>query len=145
MRTLIFILFILITSKGFCQQKDNPLEEGLIGKEAQLNMYHNFADLEKLNKDVLVRIYTTRVMAMMELLPFCALNAEKAKTLETLGIPNTKDNIKILSKYIKSKHKYEEQLQYTMSQTSVYAEKQDLIDMILLMERFLGEIKSQFN
>ncbi len=145
MRTLIFILFILITSKGFSQKSDNPLEEGLIGKEAQLNMYHNFADLEKLNKDVLVRIYTTRVMAMMELLPFCALNAEKAKTLETLGVPNTKDNIKILKKYIKSKHKYEEQLQYTMSQTSVYAEKQDLIDMILLIERFLGEIKSHFN
>lgn len=145
MRTVIFIISILIISKGFSQKKDNPLQEGLIGKEAQINMYHNFADLEKLNKDILVRIYTERVMALMELLPFCALNAEKAKTLENLGVPNTKENIKTLSKYIKKKHKFEEQLHYTMSQTSVYAEKQDLVDMILLIERFLGEIKSHFD
>lgn len=141
MRTITIILFLFMALSGYSQQQDRPLGESLVGKEAEVNMFHNFADLEKLNKDVLVRIYIKRVMALMELVPFSALNSAKGRTLEVLGIPSSKDNIKLLSKYVKRKNKFEEHLQETMSKTIVYAEKEDLIDMILLIERFLGDIK----
>lgn len=141
MRTITIILFLFMGFASYAQQRNAPLDEPLVGKEANVNMYHNFADLEKLNKDVLVRIYIKRVLALMELVPFSALNSEKGRTLEVLGVPATKDNVKLLSKYVKKKNKFEEQLQETMSKTIVYAEKEDLIDMILLIERFLGDLK----
>lgn len=141
MRTITIILFLFIGFSSYAQKRDSPLDESLVGKEARVNMYHNFADLEKLNKDVLVRIYIKRVMALMELIPFSALNSEKGRTLEDLGIPTTKDNVKLLNKYVKKKIKFEEHLHETMSKTIVYAEKEDLIDMILLIERFLGDLK----
>ena len=133
--------FFFIVFAGYSQKRDAPLDGDLVDKKASVNMYHNPVDLEKLNKDVLVRIYIKRVMALMELIPFSALNSEKGRRLEDLGVPATKNNIKLLEKYVKKKEKFEEHLEETMLKTIVYAEKEDLVSMILLIERFLGDLK----
>ncbi len=149
-----FLLFVLIFSISLSFPQDNPnptntpgtqqtqpkKKKAVVGKRAHVNMYHNYHDLEKLRKRSLKSIYIRRALAIYEILPFLPLNAKQGATVDELGIPRTKKNIKRLKKDHKRKLKYVNRLKKHMNEVLEYASRPRLIEGILLMENMLGHV-----
>lgn len=142
---IVFFTVIIFTNINAQKKQNNELNTSLIGKESNVNMYHQEYDLEKLPKDILVKLYTKRVIAVIELLPFSALNSDHTRTLEALGIPNNKNNNKKLNNYIKKKIEFEKHLEHSMLRTICYAEKKELIAFILYYETIIDQLKQHIH
>ena len=141
MKTIFTICFIFITAASFSQKISEAEESGVVGKAANINMFHNAIDLEKLNKSVLMSIDIKRLEAFLELSPFMAFHSDKGKTMSAMGIPSTKTTVKLIDKLIKEKIKFEAHLAETLTEIGGYSEKQQIIDSIILLENMLGDIR----
>ncbi len=142
MKTLLFIMTLFFSlTFGFAQKtKSDEKKRTIVGKKATINMYHNRHDLDKLNKSSLKSLYIRRVLSIYEVLPFLPLNAIQGATVDELGVPETKKNVKMLEKDLKAKVKYTQKLEEHLYEYLGYAERGYLIDGIMFMEDLMGHI-----
>jgi hypothetical protein len=140
MKTVLFIMTLFFSMTFAFAQKAPPKKKAVVGKRANINMYHNRHDLEKLRKTSLKSLYIRRVLSIYEVLPFLPLNGVQGATVADLGIPETKDNIKMLEKDLKAKVKYTKKMEKHLYEYLGYAEKEYLIDGIMFMEDLMGHL-----
>ncbi len=140
-KQLILTLFLccLGTGVALAQSDKRERKKGAVVKsrKAKVNMYHNAHDLEKLTKVSLRRIYVRRIIALYEVMPFAPLVAHGGSTIDDLGIPESKKNIKLLVKDIKAKRKYMKKFEKHLMEVLTYAERDQLIQGILIVEQVL--------
>src|SRR5690606_34657354 len=98
MKTKLFLLSLglfFMASVSFAQKKAEEPRSIINGKIA-IKKYYNKEELERLPKGELLVLYTERIEALVETLPYIAFATKPGVTMTTLGIPNDGDNKKIL-------------------------------------------------
>ncbi len=144
--SLVLLLFVAVLGYSQVETTEEELVPELektiqmVNPKLNMNMYHNRHDLEKLNKHVLTNIYLKRVQIINELLPLLALKANEGAYVEDVNIPLDKTRIKAAKKYSKAKNKYVDYLDETMLSQLTYADSNDLIWGILLLERIIADV-----
>ena len=102
--TLIITLFLLIGSLSFAQKKAKS--QNIISGKVNISKYHSREDLDKLKKGDLLVLYIERIEVIVNILPNIAFATKPGVTMESLGIPETKDNNKALEDNIEASTKY---------------------------------------
>ena len=136
--TLFSILFSLIISISFAQKKDEA--QSIISGKVNIAKYHNRADLEKMPKGDLLVLYIERIEVIVNILPNIAFATKPGITMETLGIPDTKDNKKALEENIEASVTYFESTIEFQKKILPYSDTSDLISAILFYESTLKSL-----
>ena len=113
-----------------------------VEKTAKIAKFHNQAELEKMGKLELTKLYIERVTVLSETLPYLALSRNPAgANLADLGIPETKTNVSDLEQEVKSTTVYVGGIDHTLTDVIPYADKGNIIWSILFMEETLNKIQ----
>ena len=132
-----FCLF-LITGISVAQKKNAP--KNIIRDKVAINKYHNTSELEGMQKGELLDLYIERIEVLVELLPYIAFATKPGVTMSTLGIPNDKENRKILEDRFDSTDNFlENNLEFQKS-ILPYSDTTDLISAVLYYEEILKSL-----
>lgn len=141
MKTKIILLsfsLFLVASIGFSQKKDEP--KSIINGKISIKKYYNKEELERLNKGELLTLYTERIEALVETLPYIAFATKPGITMTTLGIPNDNNNIKILDSKFEATRTFLEANRNFQSKILPYSDTNKLIAAILFYEEILKSL-----
>ena len=117
-----------------------------VEQAAKIAKFHNQAELEKMGKLELTKLYIERVTVLSETLPYLALSRDPAgANLSDLGIPETKTNVDDLENEVKSTTVYVGGIDHTLTDVIPYADKGNIIWSILFMEETLNKIERSGN
>jgi hypothetical protein len=106
-----------------------------------LSITHTTHDLELLNKSMLSKVYKRRVLTLMELMPYMALKIPPEKHIDELdAFPMTKSRIKEAKKQEKIRKQFFEHLDHTMLAINPHADKEDLIEMISVVDLLIVRV-----
>ena len=141
MKKLLLIIGIaLIANFGHGQKKDKDAAQSIIKDEARISKYHNKEELENLSKGQLLDLYMERIETLTNLLPYIAFATKPGVTMSTLGIPNSKDNRKILEDQFDNTDDYLEKNKEFQKQILPYSDTNDLTSAILFYEEILKSL-----
>lgn len=138
MRHFISVVLLFFSLISFSQKEKS--ENIQLVDRISINIYHNPHDLAKLGKHPLKRIYIKRVIAFMELLPFLSHQLQGSDTDKQLEVPMNKSRKKLLKKNAKIREKFYSNLNRTLDHTINYADKEDIINRIILIDNAIGNI-----
>ncbi len=136
--TLFSAIFFMMISIGFAQKKKAPIS--MISGKVNISKYHNHDELGSMSKGELLTLYTERIEVIVNILPNIAFATKPGVTMSSLGIPETKENVRAL------KDNQEASVEYFDStvqfQTSIlpYSDTRDLIAAILFYEETLKSL-----
>ena len=139
MKSKIFLLsfsLFLVAGIGFAQKKDKG-PKSIISDKVTISKYHNKEELERLQKGELTALYQERNQVLTSTLPYIAFATKPGVTMESLGIPETKDNKKALEENIEASTKYFESTIEFQKKILPYSDTTDLIAAILFYESTL--------
>ena len=91
---LLIIFFLMVCSFGFAQKKGGPIN--IIAGKVNIAKYHSYDELNDMTKGQLLALYSERIKVIVNILPNIAFATKPGVTMESLGIPVTKDNVKAL-------------------------------------------------
>jgi len=132
---LISLTFILISGYGFAQKKKDA--QTFISGDVTISKYHDRDQLETLNKGDLLDLYIERIEIIVKILPNIAFATNSNVTMQTLGIPDTKDHRKALKENNEAADKYFEDTIEYQKKILPYSDKSNLIAAILFYEQTL--------
>ncbi|WP_405570983.1 hypothetical protein [Winogradskyella sp. Asnod2-B02-A] len=133
--TLFCALFFLMISMGFAQKKkESP---SIISGKVNISKYHSREDLKKMPKGELLVLYIERIEVIVNILPNIAFATKPGVTMESLGIPESKDNIKALEDNIDASTSYFDSTIEFQKSILPYSDTKDLIAAILFYESTL--------
>lgn len=141
MKTKLFLLsfsLLFVTTIGFAQKKDEP--RSIINGKIAIKKYYNKEELERLQKGELLTLYTERIEALVETLPYIAFATKPGITMATLGIPNDSDNKKILETKYESTGAFLSSNKSFQSKILPYSDTSKLISAILFYEEILKSL-----
>ena len=141
MKTKIILLsfsLFLIASIGFAQKKDEP--KSIINDRIAIKKYYNKEELERLPKGDLLGLYTERIEALVETLPYIAFATKPGITMSSLGIPNDSDNKKTLDGKFASTRDFLLANKEFQSKILPYSDTSKLISAILFYEEILKSL-----
>ncbi len=141
MKTKIILLsfsLFLVASIGFAQKKDEP--KSIINDRISIKKYYNKEELERLPKGDLLTLYTERIEALVETLPYIAFATKPGITMSSLGIPNDNDNRKILESKFAATKDFIESNRGFQSKILPYSDTSKLIAAILFYEEILKSL-----
>ena len=101
---LFSVLFFLMMNMSHAQKKDES--QSIISGKVNISKYHGREELEKLPKGDLLTLYIERIEVIVNILPNIAFATKPGVTMESLGIPETKDNKKALKENIEASDTY---------------------------------------
>lgn len=133
---LIGAIFLLMTSVSFAQKKGEESQDIISGK-VSISKYHSRDELNKLSKGDLLVLYIERIEVIVNILPNIAFATKPGVTMASLGIPETKDNIKALKENIEASTTYFESTIEFQKSILPYSDTSDLIAAILFYESTL--------
>ncbi len=133
--TLFSAIFFLMISMSFAQKKNES--QSIISGKVNISKYHSREDLSKMKKGDLLVLYIQRIEVIVNILPNIAFATKPGVTMETLGIPETKDNKKALKENIEASTKYFESTIEFQKSILPYSDTTDLIAAILFYESTL--------
>lgn len=139
-----FVLVLIVSLLGIGTSFSQAPQKSPITYVGKLNLSitHTQHDLEELNKSMLAKVYKRRVRVFLELLPFLALKIPPNKHVGDLELPPmTKDRAKAAKKQEKIRRSYFENLSHTMLAINSHADKEDLIEMITIIDLQIAHIK----
>jgi hypothetical protein len=134
--TLFSAIFFLMVSMSFAQKK-NEESQSIISGKVNISKYHSREELDKLPKGDLLVLYIERIEVIVNILPNIAFATKPGVTMATLGIPETKDNIKALEENIEASTTYFESTIEFQKSILPYSDTTDLIAAILFYESTL--------
>ncbi|MFD1014705.1 hypothetical protein [Winogradskyella rapida] len=133
--TFFCALFLLLTSLTFAQKKDHS--QSIISGKVNIKKYHSREDLKKMKKGELLDLYIERIEVIVNILPNIAFATKPGVTMESLGIPDTKDNKKALEENIEASTSYFDSTIEFQKKILPYSDTVDLIAAILFYESTL--------
>ncbi|RCW90637.1 hypothetical protein [Winogradskyella arenosi] len=133
--TFFCALFLLLTSLTFAQKKDHS--QSIISGKVNIKKYHSREDLKKMKKGELLDLYIERIEVIVNILPNIAFATKPGVTMESLGIPDTKDNKKALEENIEASSSYFDSTIEFQKKILPYSDTVDLIAAILFYESTL--------
>lgn len=136
--TFFCTLFLLIMSVSFAQNKDKS--QSIISGKVNIKKYHSRDELKKMKKGDLLVLYIERIEVIVNILPNIAFATKPGVTMESLGIPETKDNIKALEENIEASTLYFESTIEFQKKILPYSDTIDLIAAILFYESTLKSL-----
>lgn len=133
--TLFSAIFFLMISMSFAQKKNES--QSIISGKVNISKYHSREDLSKMKKGELLVLYIQRIEVIVNILPNIAFATKPGVTMESLGIPETKDNKKALKENIEASTSYFESTIEFQKKILPYSDTTDLIAAILFYESTL--------
>jgi hypothetical protein len=136
--TLIAALFFALMTMGYAQNKNGP--HSIISGKVNISKYHNREDLDRMSKGDLLELYIERIEVIVNILPNIAFATKPGVTMESLGIPETKDNKKALKENIEASTTYFDKAVEFQRKILPYSDTTDLIAAILFYEETLKSL-----
>ncbi|MBU2921042.1 hypothetical protein KO504_06785 [Winogradskyella psychrotolerans] len=133
--TLFCAIFFLMITFGFAQKKEES--QSIISGKVNISKYHSRDDLKKMKKGDLLVLYIERIEVIVNILPNIAFATKPGVTMETLGIPDTKDNKRALEENIEASTSYFDSTMEFQKKILPYSDTKDLIAAILFYESTL--------
>lgn len=133
--TLFTAMFFIMISMSFAQKKGDS--QSIISGKVNISKYHSRANLEKMSKGDLLVLYIERIEVIVNILPNIAFATKPGVTMESLGIPETKDNKKALEENIEASDTYFDSTIEFQKKILPYSDTTDLIAAILFYESTL--------
>jgi hypothetical protein len=133
--TLFAAIFFMMISISFAQKKGNT--KHIISGKVNISKYHNNDELNDMTKGELLSLYIERIEVIVNILPNIAFATKPGVTMESLGIPETKDNKKALEENIEASENYFDSTVEFQKKILPYSDKSDLIAAILFYESTL--------
>lgn len=133
--TFFCAIFCLIFSMGFAQKKHES--QSIISGKVNISKYHSREELKKMKKGDLLDLYIERIEVIVNILPNIAFATKPGVTMESLGIPETKDNKKALEENIEASTSYFDSTIEFQKTILPYSDTSDLIAAILFYESTL--------
>jgi hypothetical protein len=122
-------------SMSFAQKKGQS--QNIISGKVNISKYHSRSTLEKMTKGDLLVLYIERIEVIVNILPNIAFATKPGVTMESLGIPETKDNRKALEENKEASDTYFESAIEFQKKILPYSDTTDLIAAILFYESTL--------
>lgn len=136
--TLISTIFLLIMNFGNAQKKKDS--QSIISGKVNISKYHSREELDKMPKGDLLVLYIERIEVIVNILPNIAFATKPGVTMETLGIPDTKENKNALKDNIEASDTYFESTIEFQKKILPYSDTNDLIAAILFYEETLKSL-----
>ncbi|MFT5848131.1 MAG: hypothetical protein ACJARX_000437 [Psychroserpens sp.] len=136
--TLSIAIFFLMVNLTFGQKKKN--EVTIIDGKVNISKYHNHDQLDKMSKGELLQLYSERIKVIVNILPNIAFATKPGVTMESLGIPVTKDNKKALETNREASVEYFDSTIEFQKKILPYSDTRDLIAAILFYEETLKSL-----
>ncbi|AUC81404.1 hypothetical protein [Lacinutrix sp. Bg11-31] len=136
--TLFTVIFFMLISIGFAQTKKKSPQ--LITGKVSISKYHNLDELNKLSKGDLLTLYIQRIEVIVNILPNIAFATKPNVTMASLGIPETKENIKALEANREASVEYFDSTVEFQKSVLPYSDSGDLIAAILFYEETLKSL-----
>lgn len=106
-------------------------------KLQKITKYYTKEELNKLPKLALIDIYKSRLVYLIEILPFLSLHPEPGATFHEMSIPETEANIAHLDKEAKNKQSFVKSLSETLDDVIPYSEKANIVWSILYFDEMI--------
>ena len=134
-----------MTGIGFTQSKD--VAKNIISGKVSIAKYHDREELDKMTKGELLNLYIERVEVVVKILPKIAFATKPGVTMESLGIPDTKDHRKAIEAENEATADYFDSTIEFQKKILPYSDKSNLIAAILFYEETLKSLHrySEFN
>ena len=141
---LLLSLFLFFSLEGFSQTKE-PINQPIKSADSshsfvrieKIQKYYTKDELNKLPKLDLINVYKSRLVYLMEILPFISLHPEPGSTFHDMAIPETEANIAHLEKETKNKQAFVKSLSETLDDVIPYSEKTNIIWSILFFDEMI--------
>lgn len=137
--TLFMIAMLALTSKGIAQSKPN-MPKSIISTTAAIRTYYDDKALKAMSKGELVDLYVERMKVIVKILPNIALATKPGVTMSDLGIPDESENKKALDSATEATATYLETTVNYLKKLLPYADKNQLVTMILFYEQTLKSL-----
>jgi hypothetical protein len=124
-----------VTSIGFSQKNKEP--KSIISNNVSIKKYHNKAELERKDKGELLTLYIERIESLTKTLPYIAFTTKPGITMSSFGIPNNKENRKLLDNQFETTDDYIEDTVKFQKILLPYSDTSSLISAILFYEEIL--------
>ncbi|MBP0902502.1 hypothetical protein ACFSKN_02640 [Mariniflexile gromovii] len=138
--TLITFCFIIVTGFSYAQKKDS--QQSIINSKVQIKKYHQISELENISKGELLNLYTERIQALTNVIPYIALATKPGATMSTLGIPNTSENVKVLEKQIENTDDYIKNTLEFQKVILPYSDTKNLMRAIIFYEEIMKSLNT---
>jgi hypothetical protein len=141
MKTKIFFFsfsLFLVVGIGFAQKKNEP--RSIISDNVYIKKYYNIDELERLPKGELLTLYTERIEALIQTLPYIAFATKPGVTMSSLGIPNDNENKKVLESKFEATDDYLKSINEFHSKILPYSDTSKLISAILFYEDIMKSL-----
>jgi len=139
------IIMLALSSKSMAQAKPN-MPKSIISTSAAVRTYHDDKTLKAMSKGELVELYIERMKVVVKTLPLIALATKPGVTLTDLGIPADDVNRKSLDLQSEATNVYLEVTVDFLRKMLPYADKTQLVTMVLFYEqtlKALHEVEAQ--
>ena len=135
-KIIIFSLFLLFAvSNTNAQSGKKPV--GIISAGASVKKFHEKAELESMQKGMLLELYIERIRVLVNTLPYIALTTKAGITLQDVGIPSSAENDKALDLQKQNTANFLNSTVDFQRVMTPYADKGNLITSILYYESTL--------
>ena len=145
-KLIVFCAIFFITSSGIFSQSKKD-EQGIISQKVSIKKYYDREELDQMNKGELLDLYIERIEVIVKILPNIAFTNKPGVTIQTLGIPDTKDHRKALEENIEAAADYFDNTIEFQTKILPYSDKTNLIAAILFYEQTLKSLHTynEFN
>lgn len=138
-KSILFIAIVfLMVNLTFAQKKKS--EVTIIDGKVNISKYHNHEQLGAMSKGQLLQLYSERIQVIVNILPNIAFATKPGVTMESLGIPVTKDNKKALETNREASVEYFDSTIEFQKKILPYSDTRDLIAAILFYEETLKSL-----
>lgn len=137
--------FLLIAGTCFSQKKSQP--KSIISGKVAIRKYHDKEELDRMQKGELLVLYIERIESLIKTLPYIAFATKPGVTMSTFGIPNNKENRKVLEASFEATDDFLEANIEFQRKMLPYSDKSILIAAILYYEQTMKALHeySEFN
>jgi len=136
--TLFSAIFFLMVSISFAQKKKDPTS--IISGKVNISKYHSHDELGKMQKGDLLTLYIERIEVIVNILPNIAFATKPGVSMASLGIPESKENIKALEENKEASVTYFDSTIEFQKSILPYSDTTDLIAAILFYEETLKSL-----
>ena len=133
--TVLTLVLLFVTAVAFSQKDDDA--QYIISGNVGIEKYHDREDLESMPKGELLSLYNTRIEIIIKILPNIAFATKPGVTMNSLGIPDTKDNRRALKENIEATTTYFDNTVEFQKIVLPYSDRANLISAILFYEETL--------
>lgn len=141
----VFLSLFLFFSRDAISQTKEPLIQPIKSADSshsfvrieKIQKYYTKDELNRLPKLDLINVYKSRLVYLIEILPFISLHPEPGSTFHDMAIPETEANIAHLDKETKNKQAFVKSLSETLDDVIPYSEKTNIVWSILFFDEMI--------